>query len=79
MRCHARLALSVWIAALATISLFTIFWRVACFRPHFLWGILTLLAMLVPLVWLAASTLWRFVRGPGRLRAIGWLLVGPRR
>ncbi len=76
MRCHARLALSVWIAALATISLFTIFWRVACFRPHFLWGILTLLAMLVPLVWLAASTLWRFVRGPGRLRAIGWLLVG---
>ena len=76
MRRHAKLALSVWIAALATIFLFTVLWRVGCFRPHFLWGILTSAAMLIPLVWLAASTTWRFVRGPGRFRAIGWLLIG---
>jgi len=76
MRRHAVLALSVWIAAFASIALFTVFWRVGYFGPHILWGILSLAATFTPMMWLAASALWRCVRGPGRLRAIGWLLVG---
>jgi hypothetical protein len=76
VRRHAVLALCVWIAAIATIVLFTIFWRVGYVGPHALWGVLSLAAIVVPLLWLAASALWRCVRGPGRLRAIGWLLLG---
>jgi hypothetical protein len=32
--------------------------------------------MLIPIAWLAVAALWRCVRGPCRLRAVGWLLVG---
>lgn len=76
MQRHAKLALSVWIAVLATIIVFTIFWRVGYAGQQLLWGILSLAATLIPFAWLAASTLWRLVRGPGRLRAIAWLFVG---
>jgi len=72
----AVLALSVWIAVFASIALFTLFWRIGYVRPHVLWGLLSLAATLIPLAWLAVSALWRSVRGPGRLRAFGWLLVG---
>ncbi len=76
MRRVAILALSVWIAVIASTGLFTLFWRIGYFRPHVLWGILSLAAMLIPMAWLAACALWRSVRGPCRLRAVGWLLVG---
>ncbi len=76
MRRIAVLALSVWIAVIGSIALFTLFWRIGYFRPHFLWGILSLAAMLIPIAWLAVAALWRCVRGPCRLRAVGWLLVG---
>jgi hypothetical protein len=72
----AILAFSVWIATFVSIGLFTLFWRIGYFRPHVLWGILSLAATFVPLAWLVPSALWRGVRGPCRLRAIGWLLVG---
>ncbi|MHC4399982.1 MAG: hypothetical protein ACYTG0_09905 [Planctomycetota bacterium] len=76
MRRMAILALSVWVAVIGSIALFTLFWRIGYFRPHFLWGILSLAAMLIPMAWLAVAALWRCVRGPCRLRAVGWLLVG---
>ena len=65
MRRIAVLALSVWVAVIGSIALFTIFWRIAYFRPHFLWGILSLAAMLSPMVWLAAAdaAAARFVGG----------------
>jgi hypothetical protein len=72
----AVLALSVWIAVIGSIVLSTLFWRIGYFRPYFLWGILSLAAMLIPMAWLAIAALWRSVGGPCRLRAVGWLLVG---
>lgn len=76
MRRNAILASSVWIAVFASIALFTFFWRVGCFRPHPLWGVLSVVLTLTPMTWLAASALRRIVCGPCRLRAFGWLLVG---
>ncbi len=76
MRRIAILALSVWLAVFASIALFTLFWRIGYFRPHILWGLLVLLLTFTPMLWLAACVLWRCVRGPCRLRAVGWLLVG---
>lgn len=76
MRRIAALALCIWIAVFASVALFALFWRAGYFRPHVAWGILSLAATLVPMAWLAISVLWRSVRGPCRLRAIGWLLVG---
>ena len=76
MQRHAKLALTVWIAVLAIIVLFTIFWRTGYVGAQLFWGVLSLTVVSVPFLWLAASTLWRFVRGPGRCRAIGWLLIG---
>ena len=76
MQRHARLALSVWIAVLAMIVLFTTFWRTGYVGPQLLWGVLSLAVVLIPFLCVATSTLWRCIRGPGRLRAIGWLLIG---
>jgi hypothetical protein len=76
VRLIAMLASSIWIAAMTSIALFTLFWRIGYFRPHVIWGLLSLAATLIPLAWLAASALWRCACGPSRLRAIGWLLVG---
>ena len=76
MRRMAISALSVWIGVAVSIALFTLFWRIGYARPHFLWGALSLAAILIPMAWLAVVALWRCIRGPGRLRALGWLLIG---
>ena len=76
MRRVAILASSVWLAVFVSIALFTVFWRAGYSRPHVFWGLLSLLLVLTPTIWLAVAVLWRCVRGPGRLRAIGWLLIG---
>ena len=76
MRRIVILASSVWIAVFASVALFTLFWRVGYFRPHVIWGILSLLTPFLPMAWLAVAALWRCVRGPCRLRAAGWLLIG---
>lgn len=76
MRWMAILVLSNWIAVIGSIALFTLFWRTGYICPHFLWGVLSLVAIFVLTTWLAVSALWRCVRGPDRLRSLGWLLVG---
>ncbi len=48
MRRMAILKLSVWVAVIGSIALVALFWRIGYFRPHFLWGILSLAAMLIP-------------------------------
>ena len=76
MRRIVILASSVWLAVFVSTTLSTLFWRVGYLRPHALWGLLSLVLMFTPMIWLAASALRRIVCGPCRLRAVGWLLVG---
>ena len=76
MRRMAVLALSVWLAVLASIVLFAFFWRVGYVRPHVVWGLLSLALIFTPMTWLAVCVVWGSVRGPWRIRAVGWLLVG---
>ena len=49
-----RLVASIWIAVFATIVLFTLFWGVEYFAPHAVWGIVSVVGILLPLLWLAA-------------------------
>jgi hypothetical protein len=76
MRRIVILTLSVWGALFASIVVFAFFWRVEHYRPHPLWGILSLVLMFTPATWLAISTSRRILCGPCRWRAVGWLLIG---
>ncbi len=68
----AKLALIVWAAVGASIALSFLFWRIWYIRPHAFWAVLSVATISFPMMGLA----WCVVRGPNRLRALGWLLIG---
>ncbi len=70
------LAIAVWASSLAFLGLLGIMTAVLAWHPHFL--PLTSLLALVIIAGLAliGGALWRIVRGPARLEALSWLLVG---
>ncbi len=76
MKLIARSAICVWVAVAASIVGTMLIWKSGDFYPHPLWAATTILTVLGPLVQLALGAGWRCVRGPERLRAIGWLLIG---
>jgi hypothetical protein len=39
------------------------------------WGIVSVVGMLLPLLWLTLDGSWRVLRGPQRRETIGWMLV----
>jgi len=72
----AFLALWIWLAVLFLLSVSFLFWRIGYIRPHAVWAVLSLVFIAAPLVGLGATVSWRLAKGPHRLQAIGWLLIG---
>jgi hypothetical protein len=52
------------------------FWRLGYARPHGLWALVSVGLVFIPLLALIISGVWQAWRGPQRLAACGWMLVG---
>ncbi len=72
----ARFSLYLWLAVALSVLASFLFWRMGYVRPHATWAILSLATIGISLAGLVIVVLCRLVRGKGRLRAVGWLLIG---
>ena len=72
----ARLAITVWVAWLAWLglALTLMTWHVVNPNPILAVGLMVFI--LTALAGLVGSVAYRLIRGPGRKRALGWLLIG---
>src|SRR5258708_7557683 len=71
-----RLAAATWLLSVALLSLMTALLWGRVWHPHFLPTTVLLAALFVAGLFLICGGVWRIARGPGRVRAAGWLLVG---
>ncbi len=72
----ARLAMGAWLAFLVTVVITAWLSLSGVLHPSFLYMAVPLVVMLVCTVGLVLGGIWRMVRGPGRYRALVWILVG---
>ncbi|NLE37406.1 MAG: hypothetical protein GX621_05210, partial [Pirellulaceae bacterium] len=72
----ARLTLAVWLAWLVTIVITAWLSLSGVLHPSFLYMAIPLALMLLCTLGLVLGGIWRIVRGPGRYRALVWILVG---
>jgi len=72
----ARLAAIAWVAWLVTLAVTVWLSLSGVLHPNFLYMVIPLAVQLLATVLLVLGGLWRLVRGPGRFRAIVWLLLG---
>jgi hypothetical protein len=68
--------LAVWAGVFTSIAMAFCFWRFEYGRPHAAWAVLTIGLVVLPLIGLIGIGLWQIVRGPDRLRSLGWLCLG---
>lgn len=71
-----RLAAIVWAAWLGLMGLMFGMWRLRVPHPHFLPIMALLVTLAAASLALILAGAWRVVRGPGRGRALFWLLLG---
>ncbi|MCG8448727.1 MAG: sulfite exporter TauE/SafE family protein [Pirellulales bacterium] len=72
MRRPVILACCIWLTVLVSVAVSFLFWRIGYIRPHAAWAMSSLIAIVAPVLGL----FWHVARGPGRLRTLGWLLIG---
>ena len=70
------LVVAVWVACLALMVLLGGILVGRFWHPHFLPVTLALAVVALAAVGFVAGTSWRIIRGPGRRRALSWLLTG---
>jgi hypothetical protein len=70
------LVVAVWVACLALMVLLGGILVGRFWHPHFLPVTLALAVVALAAVGFVAGTSWRIIRGPGRRRALSWLLIG---
>jgi hypothetical protein len=70
------LAVAVWVSCLAFEGLLAGMAGVGIWHPHFLPVLPMLAVVIVAGLALLVGASWRVVRGPGRSRALSWLLIG---
>ena len=70
------LAIAVWASCLAFLGLLGILLARFAWHPHFLPVTSVLVVVIVAGLALIGVGVWRIVRGPGRLEALSWLLLG---
>ena len=72
----ARWAISVWVAWLGLLGLALILMRWHVIDPNPILPVGQMISVLLALAGLIGSAGYRLIRGPGRWRAPGWLLIG---
>ena len=71
---NRRAAIAAWMAWLASYALVTYEFFARVIHPHFLPLVLLMLVGCIAAIAAAGLGLWRIIRGPGRLAAVGWSL-----
>ena len=71
-----RLVLAAWLAWLVLIGITVWLSLTGAFHPSFLWMAIPLAVQLICTLVLLLGGLWRMLRGPRRLRALSWVMLG---